>query len=113
MAFTGTAAVVKISDTCFRITGLSLGAGDAGSISMGAGLGDVKLSNPEWGAEGGVGLFESVEVSCYPVSDVSNYAIPIRVVKTGSKASDFIATLTNDAAATASAELEIYVKKHN
>ena len=47
-----------------------------------------------------------------PVTDVSNFAIPIRVVKTGTTPEAFLITLTNDEAQITSPELEIYVRYH-
>jgi hypothetical protein len=116
MAFTGVAVISKVADGIVRITGLSLAAGATGTISMEAGTGAVKFGAtqgiPEWHADAGVTLIEAVEVSTHPASDVSNFAIPIRVTKTGVDPSDFLITLENDEAAVASPDLEIYIKFH-
>lgn len=114
MAFTGVAVVKRVSDNMVRITGLSLAAGATGTISQAAGAGAVKFPDgmPPWTAYEAVTLQDAVEVSTNPASDVSNFAIPIRVTKTGVDASNFLITLENDAAATASANLDIYVKFH-
>jgi hypothetical protein len=113
MAFTGVAVVTKITDGLVRITGLSLAFGAAGTISLFEGAGTVKLPDAcNWGPDGDVDLVEAIQVYMNPVTDVSNFAIPIRVVKTGTVPTTWLATLTNDAAATDSAGLEIYVRFH-
>jgi hypothetical protein len=121
MAFTGTATVTRISDLMVRIAGLSLAPGAEGTISQRKGQGTIRfpVEVPDWNAYPGgstpgdlVTLIEAVEVAINPVSNVSSYAIPIRVVKSGVDSSDFLITLTNDAPATASPTLDIYVKFH-
>ncbi len=113
MAFTGIPVVTKVTDGLARITGVSLDSGDDGVIGLFGSGAEVEL--PEgciWISSGGVGLQSSVQVLINPVTDVEDYAIPIRVVKTGVDVADFAITLTNDAAQVASAELEIYVRYH-
>lgn len=116
MAFTGTPALHRVSDGMVRLTGVSLAAGADGTISMDAGTGEVKFGAAQgiapWEPYEGVSLQTAVKVETNPVTDVSNFGIPIRVVKTGTDPSDFLITLTNDSAATASAELEIYISFH-
>jgi hypothetical protein len=113
MAFTGSATVTKITDYLVRITGLSLAAGADGTISLFDGAGTVKLPDScNWGPNGDVDLAEAIQFSSNPVTDVSNYAIPIRAVKTGTVPTNWLLTLTNDSAATASADLEMYIRFH-
>jgi hypothetical protein len=123
MAFTGVAVVTKITDVLARITGLSLVSGAAGTISLFEGAGEVKLPDAcNWapydpqkvvaGPSVLIDLPKSVQLMIVPVTDVSNFAIPIRVVKTGSGPTTFLATLTNDEGQIASPELEIYVRFH-
>lgn len=115
MAFTGAAVIKKVADGLLRITGLSLAAGAAGTIGLHGGAGEVDLPQDptqDWGPYGDVTLQDAVQVSMVPVTDVANFAIPIRVVKTGTTLADFLITLTNDEAAVASADLEIYVRYH-
>jgi len=119
MAFTGSPVIQQISDRCCRITGVSLAFGASGILGLfgGAVVGAVELPasfkptpyhyDP---TNNTVSLQESVRVTLNPITDVSNFGIPIRVVKTGTVVADFAVTLTNDAAATNSAELEIYVE---
>lgn len=116
MAFTGVAAFQKVTDVLVRITGLSLAAGADGILALfgGTTVGAVVLpENPthDWTAFDDVSLIESIQVLINPVTDVSNFGIPIRVVKTGVDVG-FAITLTNDAAAVGSADLEIYVRYH-
>jgi len=117
MAFTGTPTIQQISDRCCRITGVSLAAGDSGVIGLSTSGAEVELPasfkptpyhyQP---TANSVSLIESVRIYLNPVTDVSNFQIPIRVVKTGSTHALFAATFTNDEAAVASPNLEIYVE---
>ncbi len=115
MAFTNP-VVTKITDGLVRITADSLASGATGTIGLfpsTAGGGVVLLPEGcEWGAYTDVTLQDAVQVQINPTSDVSNYGIPMRVVKTGSTPEDFLITITNDSAATASAALELYVRYH-
>lgn len=117
MAFTGAPVVKKITDNLFRITGVSLAAGAAGTVglagSAGGGNPEAVLTGANWDdykgqLEAVIDLQESMQVAISPITDVSNFAIPIRVVKTAAG----LITLTNDEAAVASPELEIYVRYH-
>lgn len=119
MAFTGTFAAQMISDRVARVTGVSLAAGASGIIGLfgGAVVGANALPRqfkPEpyrYGtANVEVTLIESIRVTINPVTDVANFAIPIRVVKSGAGVAAFQIALTNDEAAVASPELEIYVE---
>lgn len=117
MAFTGVATIAKVSDRMFRITGLSLGIGAAGTIGLDGGSGDVDLqTGAVWGAykDGGGGLIsliDAVQVEIGKADAVAAVAPAVRVVKTGTDVSNFIATLTNDGAA-ATGGLEIFVEYH-
>lgn len=120
MAFTGTATIKKITDKCFRITGLSLAGDASGTIGFSDKTVPAGVSLPasEWqpyassGLDGGqVSLQDAVRVTMNVVTDVTA-AVPISVVKTGTKHTDFVVTLHNDSAATVSAGLEIYVEFH-
>lgn len=120
MAFTGAAVITKISDTLFRITGVSLDAAASGTIALAgnAAAAEVDITAPDWdvydvpGAHGGqVTLNESVQVT-YQVAETGQAVTePLSVVKTGTVPSDFLITLTNPDAA-ASGALEIYVRFH-
>lgn len=107
MAFTGTAVVERISANRARITGLSLGIGAAGTIAMAAGSGEVEITAPEWQPQGSVNMADAARVSVTLVSGAT-VAPAVGVVKTGTVASDFLATLTNLGAA-ATGTLEIWV----
>lgn len=119
MAFTGTAAITKVADNLYRITGLSLAAAAAGTIGLGENASaEVKLNGTGWnryettGTHGGrVELDDSVQVQ-YEVAATGLAVVePLSVVKTGNGPADFLITLTNPDAA-ASGALEIYVRFH-
>jgi hypothetical protein len=119
MAFTGTATVQQISDNIVRITGLSLAAGANGTVGLfgNAGTPGVRLPdafNPApYVAEGvSVPLAASLDVTVAPAAVGVATAIPYAVVKSGTTASDFLATITNTHGSLASPNLEIYVKFH-
>lgn len=119
MAFTGTATVTKITDNCYRITGLSL-AGDASGVIVFSDRAVIPGGAVEFGPAPDwqpyelsgtlVGLQSSVEVRLNVVTDVTT-PVPISVVKAGTTHDDFSITLHNDTAATASGELEIYIER--
>lgn len=118
MAFTGSATIKKVSNNLYRITGLSLGIGANGTISLADGTGAVKVTAPNWdaykepGAHGGtVNLNESVQVSVNEIDPAGTTTEPPATVKTGTVPADFLITITNrDAAATGA--LEIYLRLH-
>jgi hypothetical protein len=110
MAFTGVAVTEKISDGLYRITGLSLGIGAAGTISMSPGAGEVKITDKEWQPLSSVNLADAVQVAI-GAAGVVTVAPAVYVVKTGSTQADFLATLTNGGAALSGA-LELYVRFH-
>jgi hypothetical protein len=118
MAFTGTPALVKVSDRVFRVTGVTLAADASGTIGFSDKTiaAEVSLDAPEWkpyvnGDGEPVSLQDAVEVAVYITTDVTT-PVPVSVVKTGTKHSDFVITLHNDTAATTSPGLEIYVQFH-
>jgi len=126
MAFTGTPVVTRVSEQLARITGLSLGSGATGTISLNEGAGQVKLPDslnwsPYAGQDTGVGavvdLVESVEVDWHFVADPGvNYGPSGRVfaVKSGGAApSTFLITMQNaDTSESVSAQFEIYIRFH-
>lgn len=118
MAWTGSAAIQKIADNLFRITGLSLVAAAAGTISLEQGTGQVKITAPEWGdyktpgSHGGdVTLNESVQVTVNEIDPAGTTVEPPAIVKTGTVPGDFLVTVTNRDAANTGA-LEIYLRFH-
>ncbi len=111
MAFTGTPTIEKISQNRFRITGLSLGIGAAGTIAMAPGSGEVELTAPDWQPEGSVNLADAVKVDYILVSGAT-VAPAVGVVKTGTTQANFLATLTNLGPA-ATGALEILVEFMN
>jgi len=118
MAFTGTATVKLVADNMVRITGLSLAAGAQGTISFAAGSGQVKLpANVEYMAykvsDGTtVQASDSVDVGSKLADSTFGAVAPIAITKVGVGATDFLATLTNQSLASATGQLEIYVKFH-
>jgi hypothetical protein len=114
MAFTGTPVVTKITDKCFRITGVSLAGDASGTIGFSdkTVAAEVSLIAPNWdaytGPDGAVTLIDMVKVDVGIASDVTT-PVPVSVVKTGTTHLNFVATLHNDTAATVSGSLEIYV----
>lgn len=114
MAFTGAAVVKKVAENLYRITGVSLASGDSGTIGLtGHATAEVELpQTDDWQPYADVTLQDAIQCWCAPVADVSAFAVPIRIVKSGDTNDDFLITLTNDAAATNSAALEIYVRLH-
>ncbi len=112
MAFTGVAVITKVADNLCRITGLSLAGAASGTIGLAEGAGDVDLpASFKPRRYGAVTLIQSIEVSYVPVTAVTTL-VPISVVKSGATPAAFLITLANTTAATASAELEIWVRFH-
>ena len=117
MAFTGTPVIQKISESKFRITGVSLAAAATGTIGLTQHpSAEVQLEAPQWdryqtpGLQGGqVEVDAAVEVRITYVDAAGTTTEPVTVTKTGDSPVDFLATLTNRDAA-ASGELEIYVE---
>jgi hypothetical protein len=118
MAFTGVPVVQKIGDSLYRITGVSLAAGAAGTIGpAGTGGGgadpEAVLEGCLWGPYKGeyeavIQLDESMQVLVNPVGAGVATAVPCRVVKGASG----LITITNNDGAGATADLEIYVRYH-
>ncbi len=110
MAFTGTPVVTKITDGLFRITGVSLAASAAGTIGFAPGSSEAEITAPEWAPQGDVTLQDAVSLLINPVGAGASTAVPCRVVKTGTTQANFVATITNNDGAAATANLEIYVR---
>lgn len=120
MAFTGTAAITKVADNCYRITGLSLANAAAGTIALGeyAGAADVEIAGTGWnryetsGLHGGmVELDDSVDVQVKIAQADAAIVEDVAVTKAGNGPTDFIATVTN-LGTEATGALEIYVRFH-
>ncbi len=112
MAFTGTPVVKQVSGNVCRITGISLGLGASGTISLHGGTGAVKLpAGFQPGPYAAVTLQDAVDVDAKPAAAGAT-AIPVQVTKTGTTPTDFLATLTNGSG-TNSPALEIYAKFHS
>lgn len=119
MAFTGTAVVKQIADQLVRITGLSLVGGASGTIGLAGHTGtppDVVLpgafkAQPYTYGSANVSLQDAIDVTALP-AETSGLAQPIAVIKTGTTAGDYRATLSN-AFASECPRLEIYVKFHD
>ncbi len=114
MAFTGTPVVVQVSDEVCRITGVSLVAAAAGTISLHGGAGEIVLPTgfqPK--PDGNVTLVDALDVS-NKIDAAAAAFYPVWVGKTGSTPTTFLATLTNGASIEGhdTSELEIYVKFH-
>lgn len=106
MAFTGTATVKRVSERMVRITGLSLAASAAGTISLFEGSGSVKCPddfNPE--KYSNVTLQDSVALRHLP-------CVPITVAKAGTTQQDFLLTMTNQSGSVSTGALEIYIEFH-
>lgn len=119
MAFTGTAAVSVPSTRLARITGLSLAASTAGTITLNGGGGDVALpASLQWAPYAGddsgdsiIDLDDAVEVSVVPAGTLA--AAPLRVSVTKANGGDpatFTITLTNDDGVNVTPALEIYLR---
>ena len=115
MAFTGVPVVEKISDDLFRITGVSLLAGAAGTISLAGtpgnpGMGEIQLVEPTWQSQQAVSLSDAIQVMIHAAGPVA-VAPAIWIQKVGADQENFIATLTNSGAAP-SGDLELYIQFH-
>ena len=114
MAFTGTPTVQLVNFNCVRITGVSLAGAASGTIGFSdkTVAPEVQLGLlPDWQPhelDGVVSLQDKIDVKVNITTDVTT-PVPISVVKTGTSHADFVITVHNDTAATASASLEIYV----
>ena len=115
MAFTGTPTVQKVTDKCWRITGVSLAGAAAGTIGFSdkTSAAEASIVAPDWQPyelDGTVSLIDMVQVWITIATDVTT-PVPISVVKTGTTHADFVITLHNDSAGDESPDLEIYVRK--
>lgn len=117
MAFTGTATVTQISDSICRITGLSLANAATGTIALNGASGTPGVRLPEafqpkpytYGG-GNVALADQLVVDVFAAAASASYQVPA-VIKSGTTEADFLITL-NNAFASATPALEIYVKIH-
>lgn len=119
MAFTGSAVVQQVSDGVVRITGLSLASAASGTIGLFGNSGSPGVRLPDafnpapYVAEGvAVPLAASLDVTVAPAAVGVATAIPFAVVKSGTTAADFLATITNTHGSLATPNLEIYVRFH-
>lgn len=118
MAFTGTATIKQLSGNLIRITGLSLGSGANGTIGLHGNSGSpgVRLPasfdpQPYSLPSGDVSLQDAVDCRVGFAATGVATALTFAVVKTGTDASDFLITVTNNQA-TASGALEFYIRNH-
>ncbi len=117
MAFTGTAAITQLSDKKVLITGLSLAASAAGTISLQAGAGEQKPAasfdfNPwKYLAGSAITREQGIRVSAVKAAATPVAASSISIVYSGAD-TDAAAlwTLTNTDAANASGALKIYLE---
>lgn len=114
MAFTGTPVVQKVTDRCWRITGVSLAPAAGGTVQFSDApiLSGPAIVAPDWQAyevDGPVSLQDMVDVD---VNAAATLAAPLqcKIVKSGTTHADFLVTITNDGAG-ATPNLEIYVRK--
>lgn len=122
MAFTGVAVIKQVADNLVRITGLSLAAeGVTGTIALFESLVVPGVRLPEGFQprvfsrpnNSNVSLQDSVQVY-FTYEDTGASADAISVVKTGDDPTDFLITMTNNAAVEGgdSGDLDIYVRFH-
>lgn len=118
MAFTGTAAITQLSDKKALITGLSLAASAAGTISLAAGAGEQKLAstfdfNPYryLPAGGVITRAQAIKIMVVKAAATPVAASSVSIVKSGADTdAAFLATLTNTDAGNASGALEIWIE---
>jgi hypothetical protein len=115
MAFTGTPTIQRITDSCFRITDVTLAGDASGTIGFSdkTVAAEVSIPAPAWEPyelDGTVSLIDMVQVLIGFTTDVTT-PVPVSALKTGTTHLDFVITLHNDTAATVSPSLEIYVQK--
>lgn len=121
MAFSGTAIITKVTESKFRITGLSLTGNGQGTISLEGGTGEVQLDAPEWGeyktsgVQGGnIDLASSVQCTVAPADEgafpSTGAQIPA-IIKSGTEPADFLLTVLGRGTTTdTSGLLEIYIQ---
>lgn len=119
MAFGGSPVVKQISDGIVRISGITVGGAQGGTIGLFGATGtppDLTLPNTfqpgPYRYDGGiVSLQDAIDVDVKPAdTDVEEFE-PIRVAKSGTTVEDFRATLTN-VFASETPGLEIYIRFH-
>lgn len=110
MAFTGTSTIIQISDTCFRITGLSLANGATGKITFSGNPKpnpEIVIPSPNWDAY----VFQGVEVNLADqvrCTVVPSLNAPISIAKNGLDLANFQILVSAGAATGA---LDIYIEK--
>lgn len=116
MAFIGVPVIQKVTDKCWRLTGVRLLPAATGTIGFSdkTAPAEVSIHAPTWQPhelDGIVSLQDLVVVSVDVASDVDE-AVPISVVKTGTTHGDFQIALRNtmipDGGFT-TGQLEIYI----
>jgi len=120
MAFTGTAAVVQVSDRQVRISGLSLAGGANGTIGLSGATGTTPGVTLPAAFQAGVydygtanvALASSIRLSYNYVEAATGDEVPLTVAKTGTTAADFRITVTNNTGS-ASSQVEMYVFYHD
>lgn len=122
MAFNGNAVFSMVSESLVRVTGLSLLAGASGTIGLAPSATimvppDVVLPAPfkpaPYNPNLGTGVVELQDAVNVQYNDVVSSPIkaPVVIVKTGTTASDFLITLTNDAPGEVeTATFELYIR---
>lgn len=114
MAFSGIPVIQKVTDNCFRITGVRLANGASGEIAFTDSTTprQVELEAPNWDPytfEGNaIGLQDMVKASYVAVDGGDNSRL--RIVKTGTTHQNFLITFTNGAANDSSL-LDIFIQK--
>ena len=111
--FAGAATVQLVADGEVRITGLAVQNASTGTLSLAAGAGDIKLpaAAEVYGGYAGVTLQDAIQVRIVQAGVVVTTPVPLVIVKTGTKPSDFLISITNPSNTTSDA-LEIYVTFH-
>jgi hypothetical protein len=102
--FSGFATINRVSDSCFRISGLLLLPFSSGTISLFGEAGDVKLSvGSEW-------LSDMYDTSCSIfLMGNATVAPAISVTKSGTTPFDFLITLSNQGPLSTS-EIDIVIR---
>jgi hypothetical protein len=119
MSFIGIPVIQKVTDTCFRITGVSLAPLTQGTIGFQnpSSPAEVQFVAPNWqpyarpGGPSGdvVGLVDVVECEVVAASGGNVTQIPLGISKAGNTQSNFEITVTNGNGAQGTPSLEIYV----
>jgi hypothetical protein len=118
MPFIGVPVVQEVADDLYRVTGVSLGPGGSGTISLASGTGQVKLPrSDDWAQYRDVSLQDAVSVLATQAGPtIPPFAsVPVIVTKAGSVKEDFLITMANGTdpmSQATSGPLEIYVRFH-